>query len=45
MTINISGKPVIKVNLVAEKTIGKLNPFIRIFSVIKYLIFGTSLDE
>ena len=45
MTIKISGKPEIKINLVSEETIGKTNPLIRIFSVIKYLIFGSSLDE
>ena len=44
MTIKISGKPEIKINLVSEETIGKTNPLIRIFSVIKYLIFGSSLD-
>jgi len=25
--------------------IGKINPIYKIFAVIKYLLFGTSLDE
>jgi len=30
---------------VAETKVNKINPFFRIFAGIKYLIFGTSLDE
>ncbi|PPR44692.1 MAG: D-alanyl-D-alanine carboxypeptidase DacC [Alphaproteobacteria bacterium MarineAlpha5_Bin8] len=45
LIINISGKPEIILPLVAEKNINKINPFKRIFAAIKYLIFGTSLDE
>jgi len=45
MTIIISGKPPIIVPLVADKTINNVNPIMKIFAAIKYLIFGTSLDE
>ena len=45
MTINIKGKPTIIVPLVADKTVGSVNPLMKIFAAIKYLIFGTSLDE
>ena len=45
MTINIKGKPTIIVPLVAEKTVHSVNPVMKIFAAIKYLIFGTSLDE
>ena len=45
MNIKISGKPKIIIPLVAENNINKINPFMRIFAAIKYLIFGTSLDE
>ena len=33
------------VPLVADKTINSVNPIMKIFAAIKYLIFGTSLDE
>ena len=45
MTINIKGKPTIIVPLVAEKLFVDVNPVMKIFAAIKYLIFGTSLDE
>ena len=46
MIIEISGKQNIEVPLVAEKNIDKsINPLFRLFAAIKYLIFGTSLDE
>ena len=45
LTINISGKKSINVPLVADSNIGKINPFLRVFAALKYLIFGTSLDE
>ena len=45
MTITISGKKPIKVPLIAQTNIKKINPLLRIFAAIKYLIFGTSLDE
>ena len=31
--------------LVADKNINTINPIMRIFAAIKYLVFGTSLDE
>ena len=43
--IEIDGKPKITVPLVAEKNISQVNPLSKIFAAIKYLIFGTSLDE
>ena len=45
LIINISGKPPMIVPLVADKNINIINPIMRIFAAIKYLIFGTSLDE
>ena len=45
MTINVPGKKPIVIPLVAEIEITTINPFARIFAAIKYLIFGTSLDE
>ena len=43
--INIDGRPEISIPLVAEKNISKFNSFLKITAAIKYLIFGTSLDE
>ena len=34
-----------QIPLVAEINIKSINPIFRIFAAIKYLIFGTSLDE
>ena len=45
LIINIDGKPDLNISLVAEKNVGKINPLFKIFAAIKYLIFGTSLDE
>ena len=45
LIINISGKPPMIVPLVADKNINTINPIMRIFAAIKYLVFGTSLDE
>ena len=45
LTITIDGKPDIKVDLVAENNINSINPIFKIFAALKYLIFGTSLDE
>ena len=45
MIINIPGKKPIVISLVAQIDVNKINPFARIFAGIKYLIFGTSLDE
>ena len=45
LLIEIQGKPNIEVDLVAEANVGTINPILKVFSAIKYLIFGTSLDE
>ena len=45
LIINIEGKPNIEVDLVAQNDVGKINPIFKIFAVMKYLIFGSSLDE
>ncbi|MDC3131366.1 D-alanyl-D-alanine carboxypeptidase [Pelagibacteraceae bacterium] len=45
LIINIDGKPDILIPLIAEKNISKVNPFIKIISAAKYLLFGNSLDE
>jgi len=43
--IDIPGKPIKSISLVAEKNVKSINPLYKAFSAIKYLIFGTSLDE
>ncbi len=43
--IDIQGKNRIEVPLVAEKNISKVNPFYKIIAAVKYLLFGSSLDE
>ena len=45
LLIEIDGKPNIEVNLIAEESVGSVNPILKVFSAIKYLIFGTSLNE
>jgi len=45
LLIEIDGKPNIEVDLIAEYDVGPINPILKIFAAIKYLIFGTSLDE
>ena len=45
LLIEIDGKPNIEVELVATENIANVNPIFRIFAGIKYLIFGTSLDD
>ena len=45
MLLKIPGKDDIYVPLVAEEDVKQLNFLFRFFSAIKYLIFGTSLDE
>ena len=44
MLIDIPGKKIIKIDLIAEVNVNEINPFYKIFAAIKYLIFGTSLD-
>ena len=45
LIIDIDGKPNIEVELIAESNIGSVNPISKVFAAMKYLIFGTSLDE
>ncbi len=45
LSINISGKSTIIIPLIAENSVGNINPLMKFFAAIKYLIFGTSLDE
>ena len=45
LIIEIDGKPDVEIPLFAENSVSKLNPLFRVFSALKYLIFGTSLDE
>ena len=45
MKIIISGKKNINIPLVAETNVKEINPLFRVFAALKYLIFGTSLDE
>ena len=44
LIIKISGKPDMTIPLFPERKIDNINPLFKIFAVIKYLIFGTSLD-
>tara|TARA_Y100000590_G_C15721633_1_gene1013707 strand:+ start:2150 stop:3277 length:1128 start_codon:yes stop_codon:yes gene_type:complete len=45
MTIKIKGKQNMQIPLIADKNIKNINPLFRVFAAIKYLIFGTSLNE
>ena len=45
LIIDIDGKPNIEVELIAQKSVGSVNPISKVFAAMKYLIFGTSLDE
>ena len=45
LEINIAGKKTINIPLVAESEVKETNPLFKLFAGIKYLIFGTSLDE
>jgi len=45
MEIKIAGKKNIIIPLVAETDVNETNFFYKLFAAIKYLIFGTSLDE
>ncbi|MDC1060079.1 D-alanyl-D-alanine carboxypeptidase [Alphaproteobacteria bacterium] len=45
LIIDIDGKPNIEVELIAQNNIGSVNPISKVFAAMKYLIFGTSLDE
>ena len=43
--IKIPGKKIIDVNLVANTSVGSINPLFKIFAALKYLVFGNSLDK
>jgi D-alanyl-D-alanine carboxypeptidase (penicillin-binding protein 5/6) len=45
LIIDIDGKPNIEVELIARESVGSVNPISKVFAAMKYLIFGTSLDE
>ena len=45
LIIDIDGKPNIEVELIAQESVGIVNPISKVFAAMKYLIFGTSLDE
>ena len=45
LLVDIQGRPTIEIPLIADNAVKKVNPIFRTFSAIKYLIFGTSLDE
>ena len=45
MKINISSKNPIIVPLVAQNDVKDINPLMKIFAAIKYIVFGTSFDE
>ena len=45
LIIDIDGKPNIEVELIAQESVGSVNPISKVFAAMKYLIFGTSLDE
>jgi len=45
LLISIAGKPNIEIDLVAEENVGTINPILKIFAALKYLIFGSTLDE
>jgi len=45
LIIDIKGKPKQFISLIADKNVKKVNVLFRTIAAIKYLIFGTSLDE
>lgn len=45
LIIDIDGKPNIEVELISQESIASVNPISKVFAAMKYLIFGTSLDE
>ena len=45
LLISIERKPNIEIDLVAEEDVGTINPILKIFAALKYLIFGSTLDE
>ena len=45
MTIKFPGKKSLIIDLVAKNEVKKVNPLFKFFIAIRYLIFGTALDE
>ena len=45
LIVDIEGKPNVEVDLVAQEDVSSVNPISQVFAAMKYLIFGTSLDE
>jgi len=45
LLIEIQGKPNIEIDLVAEDDVGTVNPIFKAFAALKYLIFGSTLEE
>ena len=45
LLIEIDGKPNIEIDLVAEENVGAINPILKVFAALKYLIFGSTFDE
>ncbi len=45
LLIEIEGKPDIEVDLVADEDVGPVNPILKSFAALKYLIFGSTLNE
>ena len=43
--ISIPGKTVIKENLIATKDIGKMPSFLRIKSIVKFLLYGEIVEN
>ncbi len=45
LIINIEGKPNIEIDLIAQENVSNINPISKVFAAIKYLLFGSSLDD
>ncbi len=45
LLIEIEGKPNIEVDLVAAEDVGSVNPIFKLIAALKYLIFGSTLNE
>jgi len=43
--VKYEGKPNIEVDLVAAEDVASLNPIFKSFAALKYLIFGSTLDD
>ena len=45
LLIKTAGRPNIVVDLVAGEDVGAVNPIFKVFAALKYLLFGSTLDE